>query len=75
MRVSSAVASRGGQRNQIRRGLLYMLLAVLVHYALQRSGTLNLPFAIPPITLYLTPIIFLGGLGLALYGFMNRVTA
>jgi len=52
-----------------------MLLAVLVHYALQRSGTLNLPFAIPPITLYLTPIIFLGGLGLALYGFMNRVTA
>jgi hypothetical protein len=51
-----------------------MLLAVAVHYILERSGSWNLPFAVPPITLYLTPIMFLGGLGLALYGFMNRVT-
>src|SRR5580692_6050786 len=66
VRVSSAAAAvpRGGERNQIRRGLLYMLLAVVVHYVLERSGTLNLPFAVPPITLYLTPIMFLGGLGL-----------
>ena len=75
VRVSPAVVSRGGERNQIRRGLLYMLLAVVVHYVLERSGTLNLPFTVPPITLYLTPIMFLGGLGLALYGLMTRVTA
>lgn len=52
-----------------------MVLAVVVHYVLKRSGTLNLPFTVPPITLYLTPIMFLGGLGLALYGLMTRVTA
>lgn len=75
MRVSSAVVSRGGEHNQIRRGLLYMLLAVVVHYLLDRSGSLNLPFAVPPITLYLTPMMFLGGLGLALYGLLTRVTA
>lgn len=74
VRVSSPAISRGGERNQIRRGLLYMLLAVAVHFVLDRSSSLNLPFAVPPITLYLTPVMFLGGLGLALYGFMNRVT-
>jgi hypothetical protein len=52
-----------------------MLLAVIVHYVLDRSGSLNLPFAVPPATLYLTPMLFLGGLTLALYGFFSRVTA
>lgn len=75
VRVSAPVVSRGNERSQIRRGLLYMLLAVVVHYVLERSGSFNLPFAVPPITLYLTPIMFLGGLGLALYGFLTRVTA
>lgn len=51
-----------------------MLLAVVVHVVLERSGSFNLPFTVPAIALYLTPIMFLGGLGLALYGFMNRVT-
>ena len=76
VRVAPAVVvSRGNERSQILRGLLYMLLAVVVHYVLKRSGTLNLPFTVPPITLYLTPVMFLGGLGLALYGLMTRVTA
>lgn len=74
VRVSSPVASRGGKRNQILRGFLYMMLAVVVHYVLGRSDSFNLPFTVPAIALYLTPILFLGGLGLALYGFMNRVT-
>ena len=52
-----------------------MILAVVVHYVLDRSDSLNLPFTVPAYALYLTPIMFLGGLGLALYGFMNRVTA
>ena len=52
-----------------------MLLAVVVHFVLDRSSALNLPFTVPAITLYLTPIMFLGGLGLALYGFLSRVTA
>lgn len=77
MRVPSPspLVSRGGERNQIRRGLLYMLLALVVHYLIARGASSNLPFVVPRITLYLTPIMFLGGLGLALYGFMTRVTA
>jgi hypothetical protein len=64
------------KRSQIRQGFLYMLLALVIHYAVDHSGALNLPFVVTPaITLYLTPILFLGGLGLALYGFVSRVTA
>ncbi len=53
-----------------------MLLALILHFVIARSGALNLPFTVSPmIGLYLTPILFLGGLALALYGFLSRVTA
>ena len=52
-----------------------MVLALVVHYVLERSSTMNLPFTVPAITLYLTPMLFLGGLALSLYGFISRVTA
>jgi len=62
-------------RAQIRRGLLYMFLAAVIHYfAAGYSAPLQVPvFVMPLVTNYLTPLLFLGGLGLALYGFYLRI--
>jgi hypothetical protein len=61
--------------SQIRRGFLYMLLAVVIHYVALRSESLNLPFSVNPAVSYLATMLFLGGLGLALYGLLTKVTA
>ena len=54
--------------HEIRRGLLYMILAGVIHYVLG-SFAEQLPIEIPAaITDYLTPLLFLGGLGFFLYG-------
>lgn len=57
---------------QIRRGLLYMLLAGVIHYFAAGYGKpIEIPLPapmLPIVTQYLTPLLFLGGLGLALYG-------
>ncbi len=59
-------------RYQIRRGLLYMLLAAVIYYFAAGYGApirIPLPITILPlVTQYLTPLLFLGGLGLTLYG-------
>ncbi len=58
--------SRGGE---LRRGLLYMLLAAVIHYFLGGYTELNLPFSIHPMVRdYLSPLLFLSGLGLIAYG-------
>jgi hypothetical protein len=64
-------------RHQIRRGLLYMLLAGVIHYFAAGYGA---PFQIPVpvpvlplVTQVLTPLVFLGGLGLTLYGLFLRI--
>ena len=50
-----------------------MLLAALIHYFAGGYSTMNVPFPINPVvTLYLSPLLFLGGLGLALYGLWLR---
>jgi hypothetical protein len=55
------------KRTQIRRGLLYMLLAVVIHYFAGGYSALDVPFPIDPlVTVCLTPLLFLGGLGLTL---------
>lgn len=69
--------SRGwgtGGRTQIRRGLLYMLLAGVIYYfAGGYAKPLELPVAIQPVVYtYLAPLLFLGGLGLTLYGLFLR---
>lgn len=74
------VSSRGGSagRSQIRRGLLYMLLAAVIHYF---AGGYGAPFyqlplpapVLPLVTQYLTPLLFLGGLGYAVYGFILKI--
>ena len=65
-------AAKGGQ---ITRGCLYMVLALAIHYLALRSDSLNLPISINPAVSYLATMLFLGGLGLALYGMFTKVTA
>jgi hypothetical protein len=66
----AAVAKRG----QIRRGLLYMLLAAVIHYFASGYSAMDLPFPIVPVVaVYLSPLLFSGGLGLTLYGFYWRI--
>jgi hypothetical protein len=56
-------------RAQIRRGLLYMLLAGIIHYFAAGYSGMRLPVEIPSlVTHYFTPLLFLCGLGLGLYG-------
>jgi len=59
-------------RRHIRRGLLYMLLAGVIHYFAAGYGSpfqIPLPAPILPlVTQYGTPLLFLGGLGLTIYG-------
>lgn len=60
-------------QHQIRRGLLYMLLAGVIYYFSGGYSTFTLPITVSsPVNSYLTPLLFLGGLGLTLYGFYLR---
>ena len=60
-------------RRKIRYGLLCMLLATLIHFFAGGYSAMELPFPIQPVvTVYLTPLLFFGGLGLSLYGFYLR---
>ena len=62
------------KRGQIRRGLLCMLLAAVIHYFAGGYSAMELPFPIiPVVALYLSPLLFLGGLGLTLYGLYMRI--
>ncbi len=67
---SSSVAGR----MHIRRGLLYMLLAGVIYYfAAGYAKPLEVPVAIQPaVANYLAPLVFLGGLGLTVYGLILK---
>lgn len=66
-------ASSAGDGGNIRRGLLYMLLGAVIHYFAGGYSAMNLPFPIVSVvTSYLSPVVFLGGFGLALYGFYRK---
>ncbi len=57
----------------IRRGLLWALLAGVIHYFASGHSGLTLPFAVPSfVTQYFTPLLFLAGLGMVLYGLYLR---
>jgi hypothetical protein len=74
--VAVASPSHNGGRGQIRQGLLYMLLAAVIHYFAGGHSAMELPFPIAPlVTVYLSPLLFLSGLGLSLHGFyLHRKT-
>src|SRR6267378_3337594 len=61
-------------RQQMRRGLLYMLLAAVIYYfAAGYAAPLWLPVQVlPVVTNYLLPLLFFGGLGLSIYGVFLR---
>jgi hypothetical protein len=67
--VPVASRPRNGGRGKIRQGLLYMLLAAVIRYFAGGHSAMELPFPIAPVvTVYLSPLLFLSGLGLSLYG-------
>ena len=51
-----------------------MLLAAVIYYFAGGYSALALPFPIVPVVvIYLSQLLFLGGLGLTLYGFYFRI--
>jgi hypothetical protein len=73
VRLSRPKGANG--REQIRRGLLYMLLAAVIYYFAGGYGApLRLPLQIVPmVTNFLLPLLFLGGLGFSVYGLILKV--
>ncbi|PYT70142.1 MAG: hypothetical protein DMG39_16535 [Acidobacteria bacterium] len=66
--------SSGAGRVQIRRGLLYTLLAGVIYYfAAGYAKPLEIPVTIQPAVIhYLAPLLFLSGLGLSLHGLIQK---
>ena len=52
-----------------------MVLGLVIHYVAARSDSLNLPFSVNPTVSYLSTMLFVGGLALALYGLITKATA
>lgn len=72
-KVQLSSRPRTGGRTQIRRALLYMLLAGVIQYFAAGYSSFTLPIAVSPIvTAYLAPAVFISGLGLLIYGFYLR---
>jgi hypothetical protein len=73
VRRARTVAASPAGRGNIRRGLLFMLAAAVVGYFASGSSPLALPVAVPPIVSnYLSPLLFVSGLGLTLHGVYLR---
>ncbi|MDR3722581.1 MAG: hypothetical protein P4L00_13360 [Candidatus Acidoferrales bacterium] len=74
IRVNGTRKAEG--RGKIRQGLLCVLLAGVVHYFAGGYSLMQLPFPIQPIvTVYLSPLLLLSGLGLSFFGFYLQRTA
>ena len=72
-KVQLSSRPRTGGRAQIRRALLYMLLAGVIQYFASGYSGFILPITVSPIvTTYLAPVVFISGLGLLIYGFYLR---
>ena len=71
--LSSRVTTADGNK-RIRRGLLSMLLAGVIYYFTSNSLVpLQLPVTVMPIVNnYLAPLLFLGGVGMCIYGLILR---
>jgi hypothetical protein len=62
----------------VRRGLLWMLVAVVIHYFSAGYSPMHLPMPTvitPAVTSYLTSLLFLSGAGLGIYGLYLRARA
>ena len=59
---------------ELRRGLFYMLLTLIFYFFARPESPLPIPIHIPPmVTTYLLPLLFLLGLGFAIYGVMRKI--
>jgi hypothetical protein len=70
------LSSRGGRegRREVHRGLTYMLLGAVIYYFAGGHSTFTLPIQLSPwVSAYLAPLVFLGGLGMCLYGVYLRI--
>ena len=68
----SARAGSGGRG--IQRGLLYMLLGGVIYYFAGGYSPMKLPIPVNPVlVVYLAQAVFLGGLGLFMYGWFRRL--
>ena len=71
-------ATRSRGTVQVRQGLLWMLLAVVVRYFAGGYSAMHLPIPAtisPVVTLYLAGLLFLAGAGLGIYGLVLRMRA
>ena len=72
VRLSARSAKDGGR--EVRRGLLYMLLGGVIYYFASGFSPMKLPIPVNPVyVVYLAQIVFLGGLGLFLYGCYHKL--
>jgi hypothetical protein len=70
-RVKNVPTNEG--ESEIRRGLMFMLLATLIAYFAGGYSGMKLPVPVlPTLNAYVTPLLFLSGLGLAGRGFYLR---
>jgi len=66
-RVDSVHTFEG--RKYMRRGFLYALLAGIIYFFAAGYSGMTIPVAVPPfVNQVLTPLLFLAGLGMILYG-------
>jgi hypothetical protein len=57
----------------VRHGLLCMLLAAVIMYFAGGYSPLTIPIAVlPALSTYLSPMLFLSGLGLTVYGYYRQ---
>lgn len=72
-----SVGARSGPGDgaaNIRRGLLWALLAGVIYYFAGGHSGFKLPVEVPEfVNMYLTPFLFLGGAGMALYGLFQKM--
>lgn len=73
VKVGSRYSDSEG-RQKMRRGLLYMLMAGIIYYFAGGYGAWKSPIPVPAfVNQYFTPLLFFGGMGLALYGLYVRM--
>jgi len=74
VRLGGNASSGSDGSANIRRGLLWTLLAGVVYYFAGGHSSLKLPVEVPSfVNEYLTPILFLGGAAMALYGLFQKM--
>lgn len=74
VQVSAASGGSGDGSVNLRRGLLWALLAGVIYYFAGGHSGFKLPVDVPDfVNVYLTPLLFLSGVAMALYGLFQKI--